>query len=390
VKVGMVTAYVSHRGGGLSEVVKNLAVNLPGRGCSRLQVYALEDPSEHQDESLWRGASLRTFVPRESTAFLYSPEMAQALFRDTDEILHEHGMWLYPSCACRAWSRKTGRPYVVSPHGSLEPWALRNSPWKKHIAAWLYENRNLAGAACLHALNESEVRSIRAYGLTNPIAVIPNGVSLPASAGDHPKDATVFGVEDGKKVLLFLGRLHPKKGLLNLIRAWQHVADSAREPWHLAVAGWNEGNYEQEVRALVKHLGIENSVTFIGPQYGPAKAAAFQNASAFVLPSFSEGQPVAVLEAWASKLPVLMTPECNLTIGYESTAAIRITPDPAGISAGLGELFAMSSAMRRDMGERGRLLAKDHFNWPIVCDQFVQLYKWLLGGGSRPAFVLAD
>lgn len=128
-------------------------------------------------------------------------------------LLHIHGLWMYPSVACMQWSRGK-RPYLVSPHGMLDGWALRNSAWKKILAARLYENRHLRGAACLNALNESEAASIRAYGLRNPVCIVPNGVDLP------DQRPTLGG---GEKVCLFLGRLHPKKGLPALLSAWAKI-----------------------------------------------------------------------------------------------------------------------------------------------------------------------
>src|SRR5437868_1254923 len=113
------------------------------------------------------------------------------------------------------WHRQTGRPYVVHSHGMLEPWALRNAMWKKRVAALLYENQHLRGAACLRALSEAEAQSIRSYGLRNPICVIPNGVDLPDLNESNPRTQSA-----NQKTLLYLGRLHPKKNISNLIRAW--------------------------------------------------------------------------------------------------------------------------------------------------------------------------
>src|SRR5947208_8295710 len=109
----------------------------------------------------------------------YSSQLVAALITAELDILSTHGLWKYCSVASNAWHRRTGRPYIVHPHGMLERWALQNSKWKKRIAALLYEDRHLRGAACLRALSEAEAQSIRAYGLRNPVCIIPNGVDLP-------------------------------------------------------------------------------------------------------------------------------------------------------------------------------------------------------------------
>ena len=124
-------------------------------------------------------------------AFGYAPELSRALDAARLDLVHTHGLWMYPSVAAAwRWATRWKRPLVVSPHGMLEPWAVRNSAWKKRIAGWLFENRHLRRAACLHALNDAEYEAIRAYGLTNPVAVIPNGVDLPEPGGS-PRAARV-------------------------------------------------------------------------------------------------------------------------------------------------------------------------------------------------------
>ena len=174
----------------------------------------------------------------------------------------------------------------MHPEGMLESWALRNGRWKKRIAALLYENEHLRGAACLRALSDAEAQSIRSYGLRNPICVIPNGVDLPdlreSNANSHPAN---------QKTLLYLGRLHPKKNISNLIRAWNETFNSQRgsaDRWILAIAGWNQGGYESEL----KRIAAGNSVIFLGPQFGSRKSECYRACDAFILPSLSEGLPM--------------------------------------------------------------------------------------------------
>ncbi len=241
----------------------------------------------------------------------------------------------------------------------------------------MFQNSHLHAAACLHALCQSEADSIRAYGLRNPICVIPNGIDLPA-----PGDASASfaaKIPSTAKVLLYLGRLHPKKGLPDLIRAWP----AAGRDWHLVIAGWDQGGHENELKKLVAELGLER-VHFPGPQFGPAKDAAYRRADAFILPSLSEGLPMVILEAWAHGKPVLMTSACNLPEGFTARAAIQITPDSEGIARGLGELAAMSLEENREMGTRGRRLAEECFAWPKIAESFHAVYQWILGQGPQP------
>jgi poly(glycerol-phosphate) alpha-glucosyltransferase len=290
---------------------------------------------------------------------------------------------MYTSVASLRWAKR-GSPYVISPHGMLDPWAVKNSRWKKRLAGALYEHRHLRGAACLHALSHAEAEAFRAYGLRNPVCVIPNGVEIPAGRppvpapwkGKLPKDA---------RVLFYIGRLHPKKGLETLLRGWSTVQrDANRSGWHLVIAGWDQDGHEQELRALAGTLGLHDSVHFIGPQFGELKAACFQAAAAFILPSVSEGLPMTVLEAWAYGLPVLMTRQCNLPSGFEAGAALRIDPEAESIAGELQFLFQMSDADRSVIGERGLALVKERHQWSTVAAQMIAVYEWALGAGPAP------
>ena len=155
-------------------------------------------------------------------ALRYAPELCRQLASLTPDLVHTHGLWTYLSIATSRWSKSHGslrpHPYLVSTHGMLDPWALRNSRWKKIIAAFVFERRHLKNAACIHAVNQAEAAAIRAFGLRNPICVIPNGVELCRSDGPDRMPPWAAEAVGRRKVLLYLGRLHPKKGLSILLR----------------------------------------------------------------------------------------------------------------------------------------------------------------------------
>jgi glycosyltransferase involved in cell wall biosynthesis len=176
----------------------------------------------------------------------------------------------------------------------------------------------------------------RAYGLRNPVAVISNGINLPNynEHGQKVEGRTTAVVGSSSKVLLFLARVHPKKGLAELIEGWRMSA-ARRNGWMLEIASWGDGKHEARLRAYCERLGLRSSVSWLGPQYGADLATTFKRASAFILPSFSEGLPMAVLTAWAYGRPVLMTPHCNLPEGFAAQAALAIDPEPDSIAKGL-------------------------------------------------------
>ena len=276
-------------------------------------------------------------------------------------------------------------------------------------------------AACLHALCQAEADAIRAYGLRQRIEVVPNGVELPEELTTEDTEST-----EGRRRLLFLGRIHPKKGLVGALRAWADIQNSKSKnqnskEWQFVIAGWDQGGHEAELRALCGELGLRiaecglaedlklNSyklkterdldiqgglrpdngssrrlplpdvdVVFFGSAFGEEKEALLRSADAFILPSFSEGLPMSVLEAWAYVLPVVMTPECNLPEGFASGAALEIRSGEGSFQGGMRTLIEMTNHERAAMGMRGRRLVEDRFTWPKVAAQMKSLYEELL------------
>jgi poly(glycerol-phosphate) alpha-glucosyltransferase len=185
-------------------------------------------------------------------------------------------------------------------------------------------------------------------------------------------------------VLLYLGRLHPKKGLPTLLRSWRE-AISKNGDWILVIAGWDQAGHRSELEQLVAQLGISDSVKFVGPLFGAQREAAYQSATAFVLPSLSEGQPLAVLEAWSHALPVIMTRECNLGEGFEMGAAVRMEPTIASGIDALETLFSLGDAALREMGMCGKRLVASSFSWPRIAAEMFSVYQWVMGAGATPS-----
>lgn len=371
-------------------VVRSLAHGVQIAGCE-VGVFAGIDRYTEQERSQWAELNVTVRARRGPPAFNYMPGLVTQLQDARLDLLHTHGLWTYPSLAAVKWAQRTGKPYVISPHGMLDAWAVGNSHWKKLLAGWLYESAHLRQAACIHALCQAEAMAIRAYGLSNPICVIPNGVELPQSQpvasprwqGNLPANA---------KVLLYLGRIHPKKGLTNLLHAWHQnrIRESSSDDWYLVIAGWDQDGHEAELKSIASQLGIIDKVLFVGPQFGLDKSACYHRADAFTLPSLSEGLPMVVLEAWAYQLPVIMTPQCNLPEGFASSAALSIEANADSIGLGLRTLCAMTEENRRKMGSRGRKLVETDFQWSRIADQMNAVYKWVGGKGERPECVLAQ
>jgi poly(glycerol-phosphate) alpha-glucosyltransferase len=391
-KVGLLTSWLSHRGGGVMEMVRRLGTSLQSEPELQVRIFGLADAANAPSSADGKCPAISALPTRGPQAWGYAPGLTTELATFNLELLHAHGLWMYPSLASLRWAKATGRPYMITPHGMLDRWAIRNSSWKKRMALWAYEREHLGRADCLHALCESEAESIRSFGLRNPICIIPNGLELPDR---RPGDGHHLNgrLPEGRELLVSLGRLHPKKNLINLLHAWHSFsqrADSGNGSWHLAIVGWDQNGHERELQSLVATLGIAGSVHFPGPLFGADKEAVLASASAFVLPSLSEGLPMVVLEAWSYGLPVLMTRHCNLPEGFRGGAALEIGTDHGAIANGLERLAAIPIDHRRGMGQNGLRLCSELYSQTTVSDKLTSVYRWLLSLGPRPACVLAD
>ncbi|MCP9888704.1 glycosyltransferase [Cyanobium sp. ATX 6A2] len=312
-------------------------------------------------------------------------DLRSELRRFAPDLVHVHGLWSAPN---RLIARRPGLPTVVAPQGMLDPWALAQRRWRKRAAWRIFERGNLQRAGAVQAVTAAEREAIRAQGIRTPVAIIPNAVSLPDLDAALPAPPSLPWSPGTGRVLLFLSRFHEKKGLDPLLAAWQLVqAEAAREQWHLALVGYGDHGALARRVAAAQARGELARVTVLGPCFGAEKAAVLAAASAFVLPSFSEGLPMAALEAMAHRLPCLLSAACNLPEAFSAGAALSAPPDPAALASALRQLFALSPAERAAMGAAGRDLVAARYSWPRVAQQTLELYRWILGGGERPGFV---
>jgi poly(glycerol-phosphate) alpha-glucosyltransferase len=383
-RLAYVTSWLSNAGGGVSAAVEALSRNINGP-LAQVHVLGLDDRPWSNEKQDWRGAPVEAFRIVGPRSLGFAPGLRRALVELDPEVVHVHGLWMHPSADVVAWSRGA-KPYIVSPHGMLDPWAVANSGFKKRIARWLYEDRHLGGAACIHALCTAEADAIRDFGLENPICIIPNGVEVPQAS--HRLAAPWSSIEDGARVLLFLGRLHPKKNVHGLLRALARVkADRGLGDWRLVIGGWDQGGYGAELVALTEALALKREVIFVGALHGERKDAALRNADVFVLPSVSEGLPMAVLEAWSYGLPVAMTAACNLPEGFAAGAAGEIGVEPDLLANHLADFLSMKPSDLSAIGERGAELVRTRFSWERASQSFTDVYIWMRGGGQMPSCV---
>lgn len=383
----------SRNAGGVFNSVRMLGHSLNAHEEADVHFLMHDDEYSAEDRKYYEPMPMHSYTIKGPTNLAYSPDMYNKLNKIKPDVIHTQGIWMYFSYVNKKYHSKTRTPYVVTPHGMLDPWQLNQSfskDLKKKIVLSLYETTHLRQASCIQALCKSEYESIRAFGLSNPVAIIPNGTELPlidSRDNRYPVECR-WDQSSGRKTLLFLSRIHHKKGLDVLLQAWA-LTRPEKHNWQLVIAGeTKDTGYMQSLINTSSQLGITDTVQFIGGQFGKNKEACFIDADAFILPSFSEGLPMAVLEAWAYKLPALITPFCNIPEGFDRNAAISIEPEPASIASGINALVGLNDEDRTQMGNNGYKLVTEKFTWQKVAESTLKLYQWISGKGVQPDFVI--
>ena len=291
------------------------------------------------------------------------------------DVVHINGVWNPPYHRIAAVATKNHVPIVWSPHGSLTKWALAHKRFKKFVAWHLYQKRDLRLASRIHVTAQDEMSDMRRLGLKNEVVVVPLGVDL--CFGDEE----ISRIKTSKKTrkVLFLSRVHPKKGIDNLIRAWAEIKNKTPEltsGWSVEIAGeCNCDGYLDYLRTLAVKCGVEKECSFVGALYGEAKGKAYAESELFVLPSYSENFGSVVVEALSNGTPVITT---KGTPWEELTANgcgwwIDIGTDV--LTSTLRAALALSDDERRKMGENGRKLVKSKYTWASVVSKFEKTYQ---------------
>jgi glycosyltransferase involved in cell wall biosynthesis len=302
----------------------------------------------------------------------YSPAMqrqAPQLVREAD-VLHGHGFYVGTNFIFGREAGRQKKPLVYHVHGIFEPYILRRSRWKKRLVHWLFEDANFRRARLWRALTSKEADQIRSCGFNGPIAVIPNGLN----PGEFPKPvdlnapiATPLVKSLAKTALrlLFLGRVHPKKGLDLLLPAWAKLSTLTKD-WQLVIAGPDEQGYLAHVRELARSLGLQDQIVFTGPVTGRSKILLLHSSDLFVLPSYSEGFPMSILEAMACELPVIATRACNFPGIAEAEAGWECDSVIDSLMSALRSALQASESERRKRGQMGRRLVESTYAWPDI------------------------
>ncbi|HOX37248.1 MAG TPA: glycosyltransferase [Candidatus Brocadiia bacterium] len=306
------------------------------------------------------------------------------------DIVHIHGIWSGLNTAVARRCRRLGVPYIIRTLGTLGPWALQNSGWKKKIYLRLYERENLDRAAAVHSLNKEEAEDTKRLGVRSDIVIITNGIessffdTLPPKGefrAKHPETA-------GRFLILFLSRIHKKKGLEYLAEAFCLLRKRRPEAF-LAVAGPEQDDSAEKAREILRRNGMMEHALFTGTVRGVEKDRLYVDSDIFVLPSFDEGHSMAITEAMAVGLPVIITPGCHFPEVGENGAGIIGSQSPEEIADSMQGLMD-DAGQRRAMGEAGARLVRERYTWDSVVERALKVYGEIVEKGRTSEAIPRD
>ena len=321
-------------------------------------------------------------------------DLEKFLEEENFDLIHGQCIWEPLFHQMRVLADKYKIPFILTPRGTLEPWSLQQSKWKKKIARWLYQDYDLKRCACIYATAEMEAQHIRELGFKNPICIIPNGIE---TAG-YPCRTDMSIV---KKQILFLSRVHPKKGIEVLIDAFYRVHQEFPD-WKVVIVGNGEDDYRKALIAKVSELGLDQSVEILSPVFGEAKVKLYQESSVFCLPSYSENFGMVIAEAMSCGVPAITTngTPWQLLNGDVSTMGASldmlgenkrtgwcIELNVGNMEKTLREAMTMSPNVLFEMGQRGSKLVNANFNYRMVAKKNIALYEWIINKTEKPDFV---
>ncbi len=379
-----VISSVAPRYGGPSKAVVEMCRELAKRG-ERAEIYTtnidvdgrLDVPLEKAVEA--DGVRITYFPVEALSLYKISRPLASALRSSIPDfdVVHVHSLYQFPATVAAYYCRRYGVPYIVRPHGTLDPFLYRRHRMRKWLCEALWERRNLAAAAAVHFTAEEEMELAGSLGLRFRGVVVPLGVYLEKPPLSVCRLADFWPETAGKKVILFLGRINFKKGLDILAQAFGAIARN-RNDVHLLLAGPDSEGYGSQVRHWLKEEGVFNKASFAGMLVGERKSVALAESAMFVLPSYTENFGIAVVEAMAAGLPVVISNRINIWREVSRVGA-GIIVDPEARAVGVAiNLLLDDPATAAQMGNRGSRLAREHFTWDAAGAKLVDLYRQIV------------
>lgn len=350
--------------------------------------HAAEIYTTNADGRCYRGVPLGVSITTQDVPVTYfpvignnyykvSPRFAVALRNKVPQVdlVHIHSLYQFPSTAAARYCRKYKVPYLVMPHGTLDPYLYRRHAIRKRLYESIIEQHNVAQAAALHFTSTEEMRLAKLSGLRFRAMVAPLGVDFERAPENWQTIVNARWPElAGKQVVLFLGRINFKKGLDLLVRAFSQIYRE-REGVHLVIAGPDNEGFGRKVRGWLSAERCLSGVTFTGMLEGAPKLALLKRAQVFVVPSYTENFCIALVEAMAIRVPVVLSNKVNICGEIsEAGAGLVVNTNPDELAGAIWKVFANPS-LAREIGRRGYELARDHFSWDTAGHHLLELYR---------------
>jgi len=309
--------------------------------------------------------------------FAFSAAFTRWLWRSIVhyDLLHIHAIFSYPSTVAMAIARHHNIPYLARPLGQLCHWALEQGKTKKQLYLNLIERENLNQAKVLHFTASLEQEEVQTLNLHSPSVVIPLGLNLPKI------NTTIHSDHHPSHTLLFLSRLHLKKGIENLLQAWEQLKPLH---WQLIIAGSGKEDYVKIIRSKIEDLGLGETVKLLGAIEGEAKWNLYRSSDLFVLPTFSENFGIVVAEALAAGLPVITTKAAPWSDLVTHQCGWWIDGGVAPLVETLKQAMALSPKERQAMGQRGRQLIEQNYTWEQTARKLMDVYEAILNDRPIP------
>lgn len=301
------------------------------------------------------------------------------LHRENSRIWHIHGIWQFPTILVCKIAQFKKIHYLISPRGMMEPWSLNQKSFKKKLALFLYQKNDLKMAKCIHATSNAEAKNIRKMGFYNPIAVIPNSLDL---------DKFCFSSVKRLNKILFLSRIHPKKGIEMLIDALSMIDMMFLQNWSVEIIGNGDNTYINSLNKLIIQKQLASIIVIKGPIFGKEKIQKYQESKIFVLPSYSENFGVAIAESLACGTPVITTKGTPWEDLEKYNCGWWIDNNVDKLKETLLQAMLKSDDDLMKMGLNGSKLTTVKFSSSIVAKKMVELYNWISTGKNKPDFII--
>ena len=388
-RILQVIASISERFGGPAQAVLDISKNLADRGHA-VDLFATNtnaNANHHHDHLQNDQYRIQLFACEWSPRnFFYAPsfqkELAQTI-HDYD-LVHIHGLWVYPTLVASALCLKERIPYIVRPCGMLDAYCLRHHPIRKMVYSLIFERRNLAGASAIHFTSEEERKRSILFGASTQTVVLPLGIDSTAYLNLPPKGSfkKCYPNLTGKKIVLFLGRLCFKKGLDLLVSSFSEIVKTQRD-CQLVIAGPDEEGYGKKLARLIRHLELEEMVTFVGFVHGEEKRALLRDSDLFCLPSHQENFAIAAVEAMAAGLPVVVSDQVGLHSDIQASGSGVVTQCRVRDLTSALLLLLMNDEKRIKMGQNARRFALEKYRWDLNISDYINFYDAVVAGKSR-------